>query len=116
MACRLRGHCLLSLPCQVKRGELGSVTAPVKVVTPDDIAAAVTQVAEPSEAQKESGNYRKAHLDVQGLPITIENAKGSIRRGKDKDGETWETVLPAHYGYIKRSEGRTGSSRCLRRR
>ena len=59
----------------------------------------------PSEAQKAAGNYAKDHVNIHGLNITIENAKGSIRRGQDADGTEWKATLPAHYGYIKRTTG-----------
>lgn len=61
---------------------------------------------EPSDAQKAAGNYRKGHTILHGLDITIENAKGSVRSGKD--GKKWTVVMPAHYGYIKRTEGADG--------
>ena len=60
----------------------------------------------PSEAQKSAGNYAKEHISFQGLPITIENAKGSKRRGVGADGKAWESVLPAHYGYVKGTLGK----------
>lgn len=62
----------------------------------------------PSEAQQESGNYRKGHVKFQGLDIAIENARGSVRRGVGADGKPWAVKMPAHYGYIKRSEGADG--------
>lgn len=61
--------------------------------------------AEPSAAQKEAGNYRKGHVSIMGLPITIENAKGSYRRGMSKDGKPWAVKMPVPYGYLKRTEG-----------
>jgi len=62
----------------------------------------------PSEAQKEAGNYKKAHISFQGLPISIENPKGSMRSGVGKDGKVWSVKMPDHYGYIKRTEGADG--------
>lgn len=62
----------------------------------------------PTEAQKEAGNYKMGHIAWNGLDITIETAKGAYRRGKDSDGEEWSVKLPAHYGYIKRTEGADG--------
>lgn len=62
----------------------------------------------PSEAQKAAGNYAKDHVNIQGLNITIENAKGATRSGKDASGKTWSCKLPEHYGYIKGSEGADG--------
>lgn len=55
---------------------------------------------EPSQAQIEAGNYRKGHVKLAGLDISIENPKGSTRSGTDPDGNAWEVTLPAHYGYI----------------
>ena len=45
----------------------------------------------PTEAQKEAGNYRHGHVVVDGLNISIENPKDSVRSGIDSDGERWET-------------------------
>lgn len=56
---------------------------------------------EPSEAQKEAGNYRKGKVRLHGLEISIENPAGSRRQPE------WEP-LANHYGYIKRSEGADG--------
>jgi inorganic pyrophosphatase-like protein/type III restriction/modification enzyme restriction subunit/ADP-ribosyltransferase-like protein len=60
---------------------------------------------EPTEAQIEAGNYKKGHVNVQGLDVTIENPKGSTRSGTDPDGKAWSQELKDHYGYIKRTQG-----------
>lgn len=57
----------------------------------------------PSEAQKAAGNYKKHHISFQGLPISIENPKGSMRKGQG-----WQVRVPYDYGYIKRTEGADG--------
>lgn len=62
-------------------------------------------LAEPTEAQKEAGNYQKGHVNLHGLDITVENPEGSVRSGKDADGKPWEVEMSAHYGYIRRTEG-----------
>lgn len=62
----------------------------------------------PTEAQKAAGNYRKGHIKVHGLDITIENPKGSMRSGSLPDGKKWTSQLPHHYGYFRRSEGGDG--------
>jgi hypothetical protein len=59
----------------------------------------------PTAAQAKAGNYAKDHLHFMGLPLTIENAKGSIRRGVGRDGKPWQARLSANYGYIKRTVG-----------
>ena len=71
-------------------------------------AISLDQLPEPTEAQIHSGNYKKHHLKLHGLDISIENPQGSIRRGTGPDGTPWESVLPAHYGYVKRTEGADG--------
>ncbi len=63
---------------------------------------------QPTDAQKEAGNYRKGHIKVQGLDITVENPAGSKRSGTDPDGKPWEHEMQQHYGYIKRTEGADG--------
>lgn len=62
----------------------------------------------PSEAQKEAGNYRKGHVCLDGFYMTIEQPRGSIRSGMDKDGNRWETEMRNTYGYIRGTEGMDG--------
>jgi hypothetical protein len=63
---------------------------------------------QPSEAQKRAGTYSKDHVNIFGLNLTIENAKGKERSGIGKDSKRWSVRMPAHYGYIKRTEGADG--------
>lgn len=63
---------------------------------------------EPTQAQKDAGNYRKLHTTVHGLRISIENAKGSKRSGVAPNGKKWSVRMPAHYGYVKGTEGADG--------
>lgn len=73
------------------------------------IEAARAEVApEPTEAQKEAGNYKKGHLTLQGLDIALENPKGSTRSGTDQDGRAWQSTMAHDYGYIKRTQGADG--------
>jgi hypothetical protein len=67
-------------------------------------AAKVEAPASPEQA--EAGNYKKGHVSVQGLEIAIENAEGSTRSGTGKDGKKWSVTMPAHYGYIKGTQGK----------
>lgn len=62
----------------------------------------------PTEAQKEAGNYKKGHVKVDGFDITIENPKGSVRSGKDSDGKDWSVTMNNDYGYIRGTEGVDG--------
>lgn len=63
---------------------------------------------EPTEAQAKAGNYKHGHLKLYGLDITIENPAGSKRSGIDPDGKPWECIIPAHYGFFKRTMGSDG--------
>lgn len=65
-------------------------------------------LSEPTEAQKEAGNYKKGHVNFQGLDLSIENPKGSERSGVDRDGKKWSITMNNHYGYIKKSTGADG--------
>lgn len=62
----------------------------------------------PTDAQKEAGNYKKGHIKVDGLNITIEQPKGSIRRGTDANGKQWESEMHNTYGYIRGTESVDG--------
>lgn len=62
----------------------------------------------PTEAQKEAGNYKKGHIKVDGMDITIEQPKGSVRRGRDADGKEWESKMHNTYGYIRGTESIDG--------
>ena len=63
---------------------------------------------EPTEAQKEAGNYKKGHVQVGAFDITIEQPEGSIRRGTDADGKQRESKMHNTYGYFRGTEGVDG--------
>jgi hypothetical protein len=65
---------------------------------------------EPTQAQIEAGNYRKGHISINGLNISIENPQGSERKGVDRDGKAWSVKMRQHYGYFKRSTGADGEN------
>ena len=62
----------------------------------------------PTEAQKEAGNYRKGHIKIDGMDVTIEQPKGSVRRGTDADGKAWESKMHNTYGYIRGTQSVDG--------
>ena len=62
----------------------------------------------PSDAQKESGNYKKGHIKFGGYDYTIENPKGSVRSGKDANGKEWKVTMHDTYGYIRGKYGKDG--------
>jgi hypothetical protein len=86
-------------------------TAPAEEITQAAQEAATSpenNLPEPTEAQKEAGNYKKGHVRLHGLDISIENPQGSTRSGTDPEGNRWEQTLAHHYGYFKGSEARDG--------
>lgn len=62
--------------------------------------------AEPTEAQKKAGNYFKGHKYLHGMRISVENAAGTERRGKDKEGTPWVSDMNHDYGYIRGTTGK----------
>lgn len=48
------------------------------------------------------------HTHFQGLRLAIENRKGSVRKGVDKDGKPWRTVMKNPYGYLVGTKGKDG--------
>ena len=73
------------------------------------IEAASAEVnTDPTEAQKEAGNYKKGHVQVGTFDITIEQPQGSVRKGTDADGKQWESKMNNTYGYIRGAVGVDG--------
>lgn len=56
--------------------------------------------------QKESGDYKKGHVKIQDFDIAIENPKGSVRSGVDKDGTEWSQEMHNTYGYFEGTKGK----------
>lgn len=56
------------------------------------------ELAEPTQPQKEAGNYQKGHVAIGGLDVSIENPAGSKRH------PDWP-ALKSHYGYVKGTVG-----------
>lgn len=62
----------------------------------------------PSEAQKEAGNYKKGHIKINGFDVTIEQPAGSVRSCKDANGKEWSVTMNNTYGYIRGTKGVDG--------
>jgi len=66
-------------------------------------------VEEPkSDAQAEAGNYKHAHVSVNGFGIAMETPKGGRRTGTNEDGQRWAVKMPADYGRLKGTKGMDG--------
>lgn len=55
-----------------------------------------------------SGHKLQGRTAFRGLNISIENKKGTIRRGVDSDGHKWAIKMHFDYGYIRGTEGVDG--------
>jgi len=85
----------------------GNGSVPVASTPAADLAGAAAEAAtsptnalpEPTDAQKEAGNYKKGHRRINGHDISIENPAGSKRSPE------WP-ALKNHYGYIKGTVGK----------
>lgn len=85
---------------------IDSVFNPKEEKTIKDKLKKMVVDTDPSEKQKESGNYKKSEIiDIKGLKIRIENPKGSIRTGFSERGKKWFSRMKQHYGYIIGTEG-----------
>ncbi len=75
----------------------------------EQVQAAEAEVnINPTDKQKEAGNYKKGHIQVGSFNVTIENPKGSVRSGVDAHGNKWQNTMHNTYGYIRGTEGVDG--------
>jgi len=89
-----------------KAGEVETTRAETAQV---DLAEANAEVdIHPTDAQKDAGNYKKGHLNIAGLDISIENPAGTVRSGVDNSGKKWSVMMNNTYGYFRRTEGKDG--------
>ncbi|MGO2878513.1 MAG: hypothetical protein ACTIDT_01015 [Halomonas sp.] len=63
---------------------------------------------DPTDAEKESGEYAQGDVSLMGLDIAIENPKGSERSSTTQEGEQWSVSIAHDYGYIKGTKGADG--------
>lgn len=89
----------------VEEVEAPDLLTAVDALAHEAATSPTNDVPEPTPAQVEAGNYKKGHVEVQGLDISIENPAGSVRKGTGSDGSEWQTEMANHYGYVKGMEG-----------
>lgn len=92
-------HVVIPMPGKVKDDSL------------EDINKAIEEAESETETdltqeQKESGDYKKGHVTIQGFDIAIENPKGSVRSGVDVDGNEWSQEMHNTYGYFEGTKGK----------
>lgn len=90
-----------ALEASTDSGEVGtsSVDGDVATAAAQAATSPSNSLPEPTDAQKEAGNYKKGHVRLDGHDISIENPAGS-RRNPD-----WEPLQDA-YGYIRGTVGK----------
>ncbi len=75
--------------------------SPVDQKANEAATSSQNDLAEPTEAQKNAGNYKVGRIKVGGLNISVENPDQSTRKGVDRDGKAWESTMNGHYGYVR---------------
>lgn len=100
-------------PPNIVREVISTINDYIKLSTKPSISSKIANAeaetdTNPTEGQKEAGNYKKGHVRIDGYDITIEQPKGSVRRGTDADGKQWEQTMNNTYGYIRGTEGVDG--------
>lgn len=79
------------------------------VPTTEEVEEAAAETdPNPTDGQKEAENYKTGKIDWRGRTLSIENAKGSERSGKDAEGNEWKVTMPATYGRILGTTGNDG--------
>ncbi len=63
----------------------------------------------PTDNQKEAGNYKMGHISVKGMKISIENPKGSKRCYVENGVEKYN-IMKNHYGYFNITKGKDGDA------
>lgn len=92
-----------------ERGEEEGVLAPHQEREQVEIAGKEHEIApNPTEPQKEAGNYQKGHQYWNGLNVSWEHAKGGERNGVDPNtGKPWSSKIAYEgYGYIRGTIGK----------
>lgn len=85
----------------ISDGQQYSPVTAVDTAANEAATSPVNNLPEPTDAQKEAGNYKVGRAKVSGLDVSVENPHGSTRSGRDKDGNEWSRQMTGHYGYIR---------------
>lgn len=65
---------------------------------------------EPTQAMNDAGSYQKGHFVYRGMPISIENPRGSVRKWRADDGTSGENLMRFHYGEFDGTRGNDGDA------
>ncbi len=86
--------------------EIEGLGSPIDQAAHEAATSPLNDHPEPTDGQKKAGNYKLGPVKVHGLDISIENPKGSVRRGVGRNDKEWAVKLQSHYGYIKGTVGK----------
>lgn len=62
--------------------------------------AVYRQSHEPTQEQLKSGDYPKKRIEWKGVTIAVENDVGTVRRGTNRHGVSWEVRMKFAYGEL----------------
>lgn len=79
-----------------------------KEIHENSATSPLSDIDNPTKKEAINGDYEKAEIKINGLKIEIENPYGSIRKGTDKNGKSWECELKDSYGEISNTIGKDG--------
>jgi hypothetical protein len=101
---RVQGGYAIQVQPEAVRHEM----RPLDMKANEAATSPTNDLAAPTAAQIEAGNYKKGKVRVHGLELSIENPRGSERSGRRQDGSEWRHTMSDHYGYIRRTTGADG--------
>lgn len=73
-------------------------------------SSAQNKLAPPTDKQIVAENYKKGHLTINGMDVSIENPRHTTRSGTSPEGKRWSSQMAHHYGYFKKTEGADGDA------
>jgi len=98
----LRQADIINIETRMERGVLPDFPEPPN--SPESIDA-VPGVGIATNSLTYSGHPIKQRIKFQGMDISIENPRGSVRTGEDENGKPWRTRFNYPYGYIRGTQG-----------
>ncbi|MBK9497416.1 MAG: glucosaminidase domain-containing protein [Xanthomonadales bacterium] len=86
------------------------VRSDVDAAAHDAATSPLNDIPQPTEEQKEAGEYQKGRVEFTALKLTvdIENPAGSVREGVDSNGQRWTSTMRDHYGDLIGTKGADG--------
>jgi GGDEF domain-containing protein len=99
---------------QGNRGQVAGEPGEVKGLgaggggTAEVLGQTVKRPAVPTAEQRANGNYFKPTVKWHGLPISVENVSGQVRKGIGSDGKPFSRKMKAAYGDFAGTKGADG--------